>query len=133
MSPRVKSALVLGAVFLLGAVAGGGLATARSARRMQEMVEAPPGAFRQRAILRGLERAVDLDEAQREQVVAILERHAGEAEEMRRELKPRLGELQIQTLEEIRRLMRPEQLPRFERFVERAKARQKRPPKPRAP
>jgi len=133
MSPRVKSALVLCGVFLLGAVTGGGLERARTARREQEMVEAPQPAFRQRQILRGLERAVDLDDAQRERVRAILDQHAVEAQEMRREVGPKLDELRGRMMDDIRGVMRPEQLPRYEKFVERVKARERKARPPREP
>nr|QDA77036.1 hypothetical protein [Jahnella sp. MSr9139] len=129
MSPRVTSALVLCGVFLLGGLTGAGLERARSARRQQEMFEAPPPNFRQRQILRGLDRAVDLDDGQRERVRAILERYAGEAQEARREVGPKLHDLRGRMEEDLRKEMRPEQLPQFDRFMDRVKARDERPKK----
>lgn len=134
MSPRLTSALVLCGVFALGGLAGGGLERARSARRQQqEMFEGPPQRFRERQILRGLDRAVDLDDAQQDRVRSILERYAEQSEEARREVGPKLRELRGRMEEDLRKEMRPEQLPRFERFLERVKARDERRERPAKP
>lgn len=60
-------------VFLLGGVAGAGIATAYVHREVGDFVSEPP--FRERARMRGLTRLLDLTDAQRDRVRAVLENH----------------------------------------------------------
>jgi hypothetical protein len=123
VTPRTKSALVLAAVFALGAIAGGGLATARTSRRMRDLFEGPPVALRQRAVLRILEREVDLDGDQEQRIAAIVARYDGEARDLRREIAPRAAAVRGRLVGELRGVMRPEQLAGFQRFADRMERR----------
>jgi Spy/CpxP family protein refolding chaperone len=60
-------------VFLLGGVAGAGIATAYVHREVGDFVSEPR--FRERARMRGLVRLLDLTSAQRDRVRAVMESH----------------------------------------------------------
>jgi hypothetical protein len=124
MSPRLQSIVVLVGVFALGGVTGGALTRFYGARRTQHSIfEASPPILRQRAFVAALDREVTLDDDQRDEVRAIIREHEPEIREIRRMIGPRSRALRAAALDEIRRVMRPEQLPRFQRFVERQDAR----------
>ncbi|MFQ5525301.1 MAG: hypothetical protein ACE5GX_03490 [Thermoanaerobaculia bacterium] len=68
-------------------------------------------------------RYLDLNKEQRGQVREILEHSRIEAEELRREMGPRLEMLNRQTTEAIAEVLTPEQRAQFERFMERRQRR----------
>ena len=119
MSPRLASALVLAGVFVLGGVAGSGVTRYFGARREHALHEGAPPMRRHRAFIRALDRDVGLDRAQRRQVRAILASHEPEVREIRRALAP----LRRQAFEELRAVLRRDQQPGFQRFIDRQDAR----------
>lgn len=123
MSPRLASALVLAGVFLFGAVTGGGVARFAGDRARPGGGEGAPLVMRQKALLRALDRDVGLERGQREQVRAILASHDGEFREIRRSLRPRAAKVRRQVLDEVRGVMRRDQLDAYQRFVDRQEAR----------
>jgi hypothetical protein len=127
MSPRFQSILVLVGVFTLGGVTGGSLTRFYGARRTQRSLnEATPPVFRQRVFIEALDRNVHLDDDQLDEVRAIMREHEPEIREIRRIIGPRTRALRAAALDEIRRVMRPDQLPRFQRFVDRQDAHMRR-------
>jgi hypothetical protein len=123
VSPRLKSVLVLLAVFALGAVSGGALVTARSARRMHRLIDAPPEALQQRFVLTTLQREVDLDASQEEKVNALVASYEAERQAIHHNIGPRIAALRTRLFDDLRGVMRPDQQPAFQRFVKRAERR----------
>jgi hypothetical protein len=120
MSPRIQSILVLIGVFALGGVTGGALTRFYGVRHApRASFESPPLVMRQRAFIAALDRDVNLEDDQRDEIRAIMSEHEPEIRDIRRLVGPRVRALRAAALDEIRRVMRPDQLPRFQRFVER--------------
>lgn len=59
---------------------------------------------------------LDLTEAQRSQVKAILEAKRGRVQALRAQLQPRFQEIRESTRAELRRVLTPDQQARFDRF-----------------
>ena len=119
MSPRYQSIFVLVGVFVLGGVTGGSLTRFYGARRgPRGQFDGPPLVLRQRAFIEALDRDVQLEPDQRDEVRAIMREHEPEIRDIRRLVGPRVRALRAAALDEIRHVMRPDQLPRFQRFVE---------------
>lgn len=77
MNSKVKAVLLLGGVFFLGAVAGGGAVFAKTRHEMAEFAF-PPGLRPAKARMRGLTRALDLTSEQQTKIRTILEAHQGD-------------------------------------------------------
>jgi len=106
-------------VFLLGGIAGAGGAVAYLRHEVREFAAEPR--FRDRARVRGLTRMLDLTDAQRDRVKAILEKHASERETAFSDMIQRCGDpVKKQKAEvdaEIRAVLTPEQQPKFDALV----------------
>lgn len=74
---------------------------------------------------RWLLRSLDLSDSQHREVREILEASRAEAEELRHEMGPRLGALNQQTIEEISRVLTPEQRRAFTEQMQRWERRQR--------
>ncbi len=120
MNPRTQSILVLTGVFALGGVTGSALTRFAVARHKPD---AAPLVIRQKQFIAALDREVTLEDDQRAQVRAIMQEHEPEIREIRHLIGPRIRMLRNTALDEIRHVMRPDQLPRFQRFVDRQDAR----------
>jgi hypothetical protein len=123
MSPRLKSIAVLLGVFALGGVTGGGVVRLVTLRRFHAMLDAPPMIVRQKAFIAALSRDVDLDDQQLDEVRRIVQTHEPELREIRRSIGPKTAQLRARTLEDVRRVIRPDQAAKFQRFVERQEKR----------
>ena len=99
---RTKGYLVLVAVFLLGAVSGGGASFAVVQRRHAAILRDDAGA-RETRRLAVLRRKLDLDAEQETRIRTILRDHSG----------------QVDT--EIRAVLRPDQQTRFDTLIEQRK------------
>jgi Spy/CpxP family protein refolding chaperone len=88
---RIKAYAVLGGVFLLGALAGGGSVFAISQREVRAFARGERRAFEHRR-LDALERELDLTSQQRAQIAAIFDAHREQQRELRRSLMERCGE-----------------------------------------
>ena len=118
MSPRLKSILVLLGVFSLGGVTGGAIVHSVALRHLARLLDAPPLVLRQRAFVSSLTHEVDLDDAQMNEIRHILAEHAPELHEIRRTISPRTARIRATMMSEMRKVMRPEQLAQFQRFVD---------------
>jgi hypothetical protein len=123
MSPRSQALAILAAVFLLGAVTGGALARSVEVRRFQALLAGPADLAGERAFLVALDRDVHLDGAQREAVRAVFDAQEPEAKDIRRSVAPRIAALRLRTEADVRRVLRPDQLEGFRRFLIRQEAR----------
>lgn len=127
VNARVTGAVVLAAVFALGAVAGGGGAYAWLRRdEAAGFVGDRPG-VRDPRRLRALERELDLTPAQRERVRAVLDRSGEQRRVLAQQMFERCGaDVQAQrdaVSAEIRALLTPEQQPRFDALTARQRER----------
>jgi uncharacterized membrane protein len=113
--------ITLVSVFVLGGVAGAGIAAAYVHREVGELASEPP--FRERARMRGLARMLDLDAAQRDRIRAIMERHHGQRLAAFSDMMDNCGRGLRQEKEqmdsEIRAVLSPPQQARFDALVRR--------------
>jgi hypothetical protein len=123
MSPRSQAILLLASVFFLGAITGAALARSVEVRRLQALLEGPAQLAGERAFLVALDRDVHLDGPQREAVRAVFAAQEPEAKEIRRSVAPRIAELRLRAADDVRRVLRPDQLEGFRRFMIRQDAR----------
>jgi Spy/CpxP family protein refolding chaperone len=114
---RWKSYAALVAVFVLGTIVGAGASHAHAQRRYARLLGDRPE-FLETRRLGALSRHLDLDDAQRERMRAIIERHADERRQLTRDVFERCGAplraQQAATDVEIRAVLRPAQQPRFD-------------------
>lgn len=109
---------VLVAVFVLGAAAGSWAQRMGGARH--KMMPPPPA----RVVAR-LDREVKFDDAQRQAVLALLEKRRPEAEALRKETFEKMDAMRRSVQAEIRSLLRPDQQAKLDAFAGRMDARRK--------
>jgi len=120
VSPNTKGALVLVAVYVLGGITGAAVVRVVTGRVVHSLLDAPPAVARQRLFMRALDREVHLEPGQRERIRAILRVRDGELRDNNRECAPKAKTIRMKALGEVREIMRPDQIPGFERFAENA-------------
>lgn len=104
--------------FLLGLIAGGGWG-AWYAKEHGHLWDKPGG--REARLLKEFTRELDLTEAQRQSVGAILQGQRERIKSIRSEIRPRMEEIRDQAGGEIRALLSPDQQGRFDVLQERMK------------
>lgn len=109
-----KAAAILIAVFLLGGLAGGALARTMAMRELAGAMRGPPSEARARFRMESMRRHLDLDDAQAEEVAAIVREAETEREALMDACKPGLDALRERTEARIRAELRPDQLQRHE-------------------
>jgi Spy/CpxP family protein refolding chaperone len=109
---RAKAYAVLGGVFVLGVLAGGGSVFALSQREVRAFARGERQAFEHRR-LDALERELDLTREQRAQIAAIFDKYRDQQREARRAMMERCGEpmreQRRKLLEEMDAVLTPEQ------------------------
>jgi hypothetical protein len=132
VSPRVRAALALAGVFVLGAATGVGGARFFVARHMAHALDAPLPAVRHRVVMNALDRQLDLSKDQHEKIAGILEKHEPEITEISRSVEPKLAPIFASIEDEIRAELTPDQRPKFDelakKFHEHREARPAPPP-----
>jgi hypothetical protein len=81
----------------------------------------PAGGPPPQVLLERLTRELDLDVAQRQQIGAVLEASRGRVEVLQRDVRAQFEQEQRALRDEIRKLLRPDQLERFDRSIERGR------------
>ena len=120
-----KAILGLILIFASG-MAVGGLLTARIIEtRIRHFLQSGPDAVAAFVETR-LNRDLDLDPAQRQEIARIIARARQTLSETRREAQPKVDEAFKQAEHDIRTLLKPDQIARYDQIVARAKARWKR-------
>jgi Spy/CpxP family protein refolding chaperone len=113
--------VTLVSVFLLGGVAGAGVAAAYVHREVGDFVSEPR--FRERARIRGLTRLLDLSDAQRDRVKAVMENHHRQRQAAYAEMIDKCGRPvkdEKQRMDaEIRVILTPPQQDRFDALTRR--------------
>jgi hypothetical protein len=118
MRPRVKGALLLLLVFLLGTAAGAlGLSLYRSHAGWWGPSR-DPERFRE-IVLRRLTRELDLRPEQQVQVQVILHEAGDQFTRLREEIRPRFREIRNRTRDRIRTLLDADQQTRFQALMDR--------------
>lgn len=122
VTTRAKGYLVLGAVFVLGAAAGGAGAHAFDARRHAAVLgEGGRRVFEMRR-MHALSRKLDLDGAQEQKIGAIFEAEHAEMRTLSRDMMDKCGQPlrdhKAKIEAQIRAVLRPDQQKRFDELVE---------------
>jgi hypothetical protein len=112
---RLRAALLLVAVLVAGALAGGA-GTLLAFRRA--VFHPPAGGWANRRILAVTSRQLDLDEAQRERIDTILRETRGELLDITDRVEPEVRAVLEKARGRIRSELRPNQQPRFDAEVE---------------
>jgi hypothetical protein len=123
MSPKIKGALVLTAVFALGGITGGGVTSLLALRRLHALIDAPPSTARARVFMAALDRDVHLDREQRERIRHILKTSTQETRDANKSCIAAVKSARLRTLDEVRAALRADQQPGFDRFRERVEKR----------
>jgi hypothetical protein len=113
VSPKVKAALVLTGVFVLGGVAGAGASRLYTFHRFSKLMSAPPDQ-RSRFRMEVLRHELDLDDAQATKIEGILHDADPEREKAGEPCKVELEALRQRTDAKISEVLRPDQRGRFE-------------------
>jgi hypothetical protein len=114
--PPVVAALVLAAVFALGVVGGGVGAGLLAHRHLHTLLEGTEEEVEVRVTLALLGRALRLREDERARLRDILQRDAVVHTQLRETIEPGLAALRLRERGEIRAMLTPEQLARFDQL-----------------
>ncbi len=126
ISPRLRAAGTLIAVFVLGAATGAAVTRYTTSRSVHHFLDAPPSEARQRAMLWALDRKLSLSGEQRQRIEGILAAHSAEFAAIARRSEPELGPLMDRVQVEIRATLQPDQLGKFDELAARMKERHRR-------
>jgi Spy/CpxP family protein refolding chaperone len=122
VTTKLKASLLLVGVFLLGAVAGGGVSFAYTQREAAEMLGTGSPDFRARRFFHALSRELDLTGEQEAAIREIMEAQGPKRDELSRELFERCGkplrEQRERAESQIRAVLTPEQQARFDEITE---------------
>jgi hypothetical protein len=111
-------------VFLLGALAGGLVTYEINLQKVERVVRGEPRSTRE-FIVQRLDRELQLDAAQREQLRAIVEETHLEMKAVRKQFRPQIEEILIRSQDKVRALLRPDQREKYEKIIaERRKKRE---------
>jgi hypothetical protein len=111
-------------VFLLGALAGALVTHKIYQHRVEGIMKGEPKTMSE-FIVRRLDRELNLDANQLEQLRAIVEETHAAMKRVRRQFRPQIEQILARSQEKIRVLLRPEQLEKYEKIItERKKKRE---------
>jgi len=111
-------------VFLLGVLAGALVTYKVYQHRLEGIMKGEPKTMSE-FIVRRLDRELDLDAKQLEQLRAIVEETHAEMKRVRRQFRPQIEEILARSQEKIRILLRPDQREKYEKIItERKKKRE---------
>jgi hypothetical protein len=117
MRDRWRGWLLLCAVFLCGALAGGAVVQIRTARYLRQMVDGPASSFEVRMKLLLLERSLSLTPEQRTRLQPILEESAARMRLVRRAVEPQLAPVRASERAAVRAVLTGEQRLEYDRRV----------------
>ncbi len=118
---NVKQILCVLLVFLLGA-ASGGLAVHIIYKSRMETFQHGDFKAREQILLDRLSRRLDLDGRQRSQLLAIIRQTHDEISSIKKQYRPQMEAVLEKSRQEVKRILRPDQLEKFEQFIQRRKA-----------
>ncbi len=126
ISPRLRAAATLIAVFALGAATGAAGMRYVTYRSVHRFLDAPPWEARRRAMMWAIERNLTLTGDQRTRIEAILAGHGPELAAIARHSEPEVEALTDRIHAEIRATLTPDQLAPFDELAARIKERHRR-------
>ena len=107
--PRWKPIAVLAAVFLLGAVAGGGVVRATALRDIEQTFRGPPREAHAHFRIQAMRRHLGLTDAQLTEIEALFADADAERQRLLSTCGPGLEELRARTEGRVREILTPEQ------------------------
>lgn len=111
-------------VFLLGALAGVLVTHAIYRQKVENIIKDEPRTISE-VIVQRLNRKLDLDPAQLEQMRAIVRETRAEIKNAQKQIKPQIEEILAGSQSRVRAILRPDQLQKYEKILaERKKKRQ---------
>jgi Spy/CpxP family protein refolding chaperone len=119
---NIKYVLCILLIFVLGAASGGLVMHIVYKSHMETFLSGDRKA-REEILLNRLSRRLDLDQSQREKVRAIVEETHVEMNNIRKQYRPQMEAVLEKSRTEMRQILRPEQLGKFEKFIAERKAR----------
>jgi Spy/CpxP family protein refolding chaperone len=122
---NIKSVICILLIFLLGAVSGGLVMHMVYKSHMETFLRGDRKA-REEILVNRLSRKLDLDQSQREKVRAIVKETHLEMNNIRKQYRPQMEAVLEKSRAEMRRILRPEQLEKFEKFIAEHQARHRR-------
>ncbi len=118
---NVKQILCVLLVFLLGAASGGLAVHIIYKSRMETYLHGDYKA-REQVILDRLSRKLDLDGSQRAQLLTIIRQTHNEISSIKKQYRPQMEAVLDKSRQEVRQMLRPDQLAKFDQFIQRRKA-----------
>jgi len=119
---NIKCALCILLIFSLGA-AGGGLAMHIVYKSHMETFLRGDRKAREEILLNRLSCRLDLDDRQREQARAIVQKTHAEMDDIRKQYRPQMEAVMEKSRAEMRQILRPDQQGKFDQFIAKHKAR----------
>jgi hypothetical protein len=126
ISPRLRAAATLIAVFALGAATGAAVTRYTTSRSVHHFLDASPSEARRQAMVWALDRKLSLSGEQRERIEAILAAHNPEFAAIARRTEPELNPLMDRVHAEIRATLTSEQQGKFDELATKLKERHRR-------
>jgi hypothetical protein len=121
-----KAIVSITVVFLLGVMAGAIVEHTSCRQRMDKIIKGEPGAMRE-FIVQRLNKELNLDPGQLEQLRTIIKETHAEMKNLRRQIRPQTEEVLARSQDRVRSILRPDQLEKYERIIaERRKKRENR-------
>ncbi len=121
---NIKSVLCILLIFILGAASGCLVMHIVYKSHMETFLRGDRKA-REEILINRLSRRLDLDDRQREQARVIVEKTHQEMDMIRKQYRPQMEAVLDNSRAEMRRILRPDQLQKFEKFIAEHKARHK--------
>lgn len=109
-------------IFLLGGVAGAFVMHTIDQQRMERFVKGEPHMMRE-FIIQRMNRELNLDQAQLDQVRTIIGETHSEIREVRKQIRPQIDQILQRSEDRVRAILRPDQLEKFNKIVEERKKR----------
>ncbi len=120
MKSKLGVALLWIAVFLLGAIAGG--AGHHLYREHLEKAYSPQPLFTHEDIIKWMADYLEMDAQQTESLRVIFDKSRGRYIDLAEEFRPRYDAIRIESENEIKNILRPDQKKRYEEFLEKVQS-----------
>jgi hypothetical protein len=109
-------------VFLLGASAGALMTHRIYQQKIENIIRDEPKTMRE-VIVQRLNRALDLDTTQLEQLRGIVRETRSEMKDLRKQIRPQMEEVLARSQARVRAILRPDQIEKYEKIISERKKR----------
>lgn len=113
---RLKAAVVLAAVFVLGGAAGAAVGRITAIRELRHMMEGPPGESRARFRVEAMRRHLELSDEQVTRIQSVMSDTDAERDRLMASCGPGLDDLRKRTDARVREILSEEQRRRFDQL-----------------